>query len=198
MNHLTNSDIHIVSDSRAALQIICNDKITSYLQNNIRNKINQIAKKVSVLLHWIPGHSGDSGNERADLLARKAGDINSAISYNKILLSMVKNSLLNILVDNWQKEWNLDNTGGTFYSFAPNIKDLFSKKFFNTNFFVTQLFTGHGKFKSYLHRFGFDNTPFCECDGDSIQDNLHIIFHCDKFNSSREQLMKTVILNRHN
>jgi len=42
-------------------------------------KIREKIAKATFSLHWVPGHEGVRGNERANELAQKATDANSAM-----------------------------------------------------------------------------------------------------------------------
>ncbi|XP_070067052.1 uncharacterized protein [Drosophila virilis] len=51
------------------------------------------------------------------------------------------------------------------------------------------ILSGHGRFRSYLKRFGHDNTDECSWCGSGIaEDSNHIIFECGRFSANREGL----------
>jgi hypothetical protein len=54
--------------------------------------------------------------------------------------------------------------------------------------------TGHGKLRSFLHRFGLIDNPKCPCEEDEQTTN-HLIFHrkilCNKRNEMIEQIKNT-------
>ncbi|KAL0841060.1 hypothetical protein ABMA28_014825 [Loxostege sticticalis] len=53
------------------------------------------------------------------------------------------------------------------------------------SFEMTQILTGHGYHKSYLHRFKITDDPLCPCDDSSIQDIMHLLRHCPIFGGAR-------------
>ncbi len=62
------------------------------------------------------------------------------------------------------------------------------KKFFETDYYLTQFLTSHGKFNKYLKRFHIKESEFCDhcpIEEESVE---HIIFHCDKHFAEREEL----------
>jgi ribonuclease HI len=65
----------IVSDSQSAIQAMGNPSTRSgqEIVRRILHRLSTLRKRqIKVQLHWIPGHSGNEGNETADLLAKEA------------------------------------------------------------------------------------------------------------------------------
>ena len=67
-----NDSIAICTDSQAALKALSCHKINSALVLETMAALRELAIFNSVRLLWVPGHSGISGNEIADGLARQA------------------------------------------------------------------------------------------------------------------------------
>jgi ribonuclease HI len=59
-------------DSKAALLSIANKQTTHPLATAIREKIINLRQTTTITLHWVKGHAGLKGNERADYLAKTA------------------------------------------------------------------------------------------------------------------------------
>ena len=55
----------------------------------------------------------------------------------------------------------------------------------------TAMVTGHGKTKSYLHRFKIIKTPTCPC-GSSDQNIDHLLFDCQLLNKERNLLKQSI------
>jgi hypothetical protein len=55
------------------------------------------------------------------------------------------------------------------------------------------LVTGHGKTKSYLHRFKLADDPTCPCN-EGQQTSEHIIFDCNIFEAQRSSLIKQIMV----
>jgi len=55
------------------------------------------------------------------------------------------------------------------------------------------LVTGHGKSKSYLHRFKLIDNPTCPCN-EGQQTSEHIIFECNIFEAQRTSLIKQIMV----
>jgi hypothetical protein len=52
--------------------------------------------------------------------------------------------------------------------------------------------TGHGKLKSYLHRFGLTDNPMCPCEEEEEQTTDHLIFRCNKLHNQRIEIIKQI------
>ncbi|KAH8310007.1 hypothetical protein KR059_003390, partial [Drosophila kikkawai] len=65
------------------------------------------------------------------------------------------------------------------------------------NFFLTEVLSGHGCFKGYLHRFGHEESGGCSRCGQDVEETAeHALFSCVKFESERravESLLHTSI-----
>jgi hypothetical protein len=55
----------------------------------------------------------------------------------------------------------------------------------------TVLVTGHGKLRSYLHRFGITDNPMCLCEEEE-QTSDHLIFQCKRLNNQRNVMIKQI------
>jgi len=51
--------------------------------------------------------------------------------------------------------------------------------------------TGHGKLRSYLHRFGFMDNPMCPFEEEE-QISDHLIFQCKKLNNQRNGIINQI------
>jgi len=60
-------------DSKAALRAIANKHTTHSLAVATRLKTTELRNSTSITFHWVKGHVGLKGNERADYLAKIAG-----------------------------------------------------------------------------------------------------------------------------
>jgi hypothetical protein len=54
----------------------------------------------------------------------------------------------------------------------------------------TMMVTGHGKLRSYLHRFGITENPMCPCEEEQTSD--HLIFKCKRLNNQRNYMIKQI------
>ena len=80
-------------DSKTALLAIPNKRTTHPLAVATRKKTIELRNLTSLTFHWVKGHAGLRGNERADYLARIAASCNTTIAYNAILINRGKQLL---------------------------------------------------------------------------------------------------------
>jgi hypothetical protein len=86
----------------------------------------------------------------------------------------------------WQSEWDNTNKGAVTKTFFPTIKDILTKRL-QLNLNLSTIVTGHGKLRSYLHRFKIIDDPACPCQM-GPQSNEHLIWECTILNQQRETL----------
>ena len=102
------------------------------------------------------------GNELADQLAKAAtrsSDI--AFSFNRIPTSTLYSELKEAVIQKWHTDWDKCTKAAITKEFFPNVRDRLKMNIsINPNF--TAMVTGHGRTRTYLHRFRLiDNA--CPC-----------------------------------
>jgi len=65
-------------------------------------KAIKLRNSASITFHWVKGHAGLKGNERADYLAKTVARYKNSIAYDKIPINHGKQ----ILEDHYTKIWN--------------------------------------------------------------------------------------------
>jgi ribonuclease HI len=80
-------------DSKAALLAIANKHTTHPLAIAIRVKAIKLRNSTSITFHWVKGHAGLKGNERADYLTKTVVRYNTSIAYNAISINQGKQIL---------------------------------------------------------------------------------------------------------
>ena len=89
-------------------------------------------------------------------------------------------------VQEWQIEWDSSTKGEITRSFFPNIEDRLSKKL-QMCINLSTIVTGHGKLRSYFHRFKIIDDPTCPCKL-SVQTVDHLLWECLLLNQQRRTL----------
>jgi hypothetical protein len=140
----------------------------------------------------VKAHVGILGNELAHHLAWSAArDGNLQVCYDRTLKSNVLRELEEISDTQWEREWRLTPKGEVTKSFFPTVKERLKVNVSLTSN-VTTLLTGHGKLRSYFHRFKVLGKPTCPC-GAGQQNVDHIIFECLKFATERTLLVNRIL-----
>ncbi|XP_067122858.1 uncharacterized protein [Centruroides vittatus] len=193
-----NKTIRINSNNKTALAQIrkLRTKLT-IVQETINLLMLLRGKEIKILLNWVKRHSGITGNERADLLAKKAAKADIAISLNTLPSSMFKIQLDNIMARLWQQMWEAEKTSRLAFEFFPSIQDKRHMSFYHPNFITTKIVTGHGNFKAYLKHFLNRGNQKCPCALAYDQKcpcalAYDIIFLCTKYKHERRILASTL------
>ena len=93
------------------------------------------------------------------------------------------------LIKEWQKRW--DRYEGWAKIFVKDV-ERWQKSGPDMNYHLTQAFTGHGVFGSYLKKIGKIETDLCWfgcCDPDTPR---HTIFECARFDRVRMQMERKI------
>ncbi|XP_023209514.1 uncharacterized protein LOC111612514 [Centruroides sculpturatus] len=170
--------INIISDSRTALHQLRKENRKLPIVEESLQLISDINRCSALNFFWVRGHSGVPGNDRADLVARKANQIASSHSYAAISVSYVWSAIHKALIRLRQKEWDTSKTGRVTHNFIPIIENRIKNRHFSTDHSLTQLLSAHGNFGSYLRRFLGKGIRLCGCGMGEDDDPFHLIFVC--------------------
>lgn len=88
----------------------------------------------------------------------------------------------------WQEEWDMTlDVAQWTKKLIPNIREWKECAHRNTDYFLTQVLTGHGSFRTYLRGIGKTDTDICTyCDQvDTVE---HTLFKCQRWAAQRGKL----------
>jgi hypothetical protein len=110
--------------------------------------------------------------------------------YEKTTKSTIATRLKKEGIAKWQRRWERTDKGALCRSFL-----LYVEQRLRSNLPISPAFTaivsGHGKTKSYLHRFGIIDSQTCPCkDGDQTPE--HLIHHCNILETQRDVMKRTI------
>ena len=92
----------------------------------------------------------------------------------------------------WQGEWNGAEYGRWTHQLIPDVTAWLNRKHGEVDFFLTQLLSGHGFFRQYLHKRRFASSAQCPECGSTEQTAEHILFVCSRFEEVRRETLEAV------
>lgn len=193
----------VLTDSMSCLKALQSNKFDSgfnYILYDIRKLYFKLTGNgIDIILMWVPSHSGVSGNENADKLARiitsSSNVDNDTVDSRNIAIpftDFIPKFKLQ-LKQNWLTDWEetLRDKGKWYNKINNNIcrpwftnsSEYFSRKFYNT---IMRLRFGHCRFNSHLHRMQIISSPLCTNCNLGVEQTLnHIFFECHAYNIQR-------------
>lgn len=95
-------------------------------------------------------------------------------------------------IEEWGNRWKTCETGRWTARLIPNIKTWTDRHHGDTDFYLTQLLTGHGSFNSYLHKLGLHHTSMCKYCPGKTDDAEHTFFECKRWGNYRANAEATI------
>jgi hypothetical protein len=103
-----------------------------------------------------------------------------------------RNLMRSEVVAEWQQQWSSSEKGRWTFRLIPLIDRWLTRLHGEVDFHLTQLLTGHGCFRSYLFRFGHDDSPNCPSCKGIVEDAEHVFFICPRFVVERQVLANRI------
>ncbi|GBL74620.1 Putative protein in type-1 retrotransposable element R1DM [Araneus ventricosus] len=170
--------VDIISDSRSALMALNSLRERRNFINEIKRKV--IAHQGIINFKWVRAHRGTAGNERADVLAKTACEKEIVDVFFDTTKAEIKFDSKRQALSLWQERWTLSRKGTITKKFFNKV----SLKRVKVDFYINQIYTGHGIFRTYQNRF-FDKSIECHC-GEAVGDAEHVLFRCKLWEPDRE------------
>ncbi|CAB0044051.1 unnamed protein product, partial [Trichogramma brassicae] len=92
----------------------------------------------------------------------------------------------------WQDRWDRALKGRWTHRLIPNITEWVGRGLGEVNYYLTQLLSGHGYFKSLSQRYDNDLSALCPACPTTIEDAEHVFFRCPQFYEERERLQQVL------
>ncbi|XP_050079239.1 uncharacterized protein LOC126566707, partial [Anopheles maculipalpis] len=99
-------------------------------------------------------------------------------------------------MERWQQQWTAGaeqqgSPGMKTRRLIPDIMSWVNRKHGEIDFFLSQLFTGHGFLRSYFVEKGIlDGSPNCPVCEHDVEDVDHVMFHCPRFARIRHEMQQ--------
>lgn len=193
----TPQEIWIFSDSQAALLRLQGQANSQTILQIIENTqaIMQESTHIHIHIHWVPGHQGIYGNEKADEAAKYGAEWCDPIPQAPFSYSFLKRELKMRALQEWNKEWYSLPMGKSYAQFQakPDWKPSslrLPKGLWST---MQQLKLGHGYFKSYLVRLpDYDSDKCNRCTQGQRQSPYHLLMQCSAYQKERKSTIHTL------
>ncbi|CAB0041127.1 unnamed protein product [Trichogramma brassicae] len=88
----------------------------------------------------------------------------------------------------WQDRWDQASKGRWTHRLIPNITEWVERGHGEVNYYLTQLLSGHGYFKSHSQRYDNTLSALCPTCPTTIEDAEHAFIRCPQFHDERERL----------
>lgn len=174
MNHYQILNYHLYTDSRSSLQAFNSLDTELGVVQNIKDLWHP-----GISFSWVKAHVGLPGNEEADTMAKHGTNLDEVNLHFDYSVHQLKTLVRRYTYGLWQQRWDSASKGRQTYKFFPTV----SLKRLKHNFYLNQIYTGHGVFAVHQQRIFGANAECQFCGG--LQDINHLIVHCHKFDDIR-------------
>ncbi len=188
----------IYSDSMSAVTVLNGHQATNDVSLETMILIRELSSLIPIKLVWTKGHDGNTGNEYADMLARRGAansrNIQYAAPFVPVSGNAIKKSVHNYFVDYWQTLWDDDDDSSCRISklFYPSVRESTAviRKPLKDLRILSQFITGHGLFKRHLRHWNVLDTYLCSLCGEEPEDPWHLWEHCPSLEQDRREIRK--------
>lgn len=189
--------IHFFTDNSAAIASIADTTAHAAQEAAIifRGHVDDVLghkHNLQIKLHWVPGHAGIMGNERADQLAKEAVSAGEPLLHST--LSWAKERSKKVSASTWRREWATERRTGQAAVALRRPPRLSISPFFDKTELtrdqtsrLIQAMTGHGFIGEYYARFVRTEPTECPC-GAEPQTRRHILADCPRHDAHRHIL----------
>ena len=183
--------VNFFTDSKASLGAIQATHIKSRTVLEALNTLNSLGSSHKVTLHWVPGHSGIPGNERADELARTGSASKNPVNTPHLPLEMstitrlVKGSLFK---ENKLRYSTLSLSSKGKIPLAKFLDRYKYKLMFKSGEHIrwmTWLLTGHSPLAYFQNKCGNFEDPYCEFCNSVPETSEHFLCECTGYSAER-------------
>lgn len=194
--------VHIWSDSQAAINAIFQVKKRSRVVKECSQQLALAQKTRDVQISWIKGHAGHTGNELADMLAKRG---NSAVVADDgmipIPVGYAKLKIDDFYTSVWQKQWHIATGMEQTKTMFPSVSRSKLKKLLRLRrsqlTILMEAGTGHGRLAYHLSRWRGVN-PTCKLCLQGDEKFTHMLQECPILWRSRQEFDMRVEKNSSN
>jgi hypothetical protein len=185
--HVTKSikNINIYSDSRAAIQAIKNPVYKSKIVKECKMNLKHLERSIKIKILWIKGHKNHTGNELADMLAKKGTNPTCGL-YPMLALprNVIRQKISEHFRKKWQKEWENPLEDENFRQTKIFIKTVDNSKIYRKRILrrsrkhlykLASYITGHCTLMRHLKIMKIKDDKTCRLCGDNDETPSHLV-----------------------
>ena len=101
----------------------------------------------------------------------------------------IRNTIRSSSMARWQREWSNNTKGRWTHRLIPELAGWINRRHGEVTFHLTQILSGHGCFRQYLHRFGYAESPMCPACTGAEESAEHVFFTCPRFERVRYEML---------
>ena len=171
-------------DSQASLRALRKRQITSRLVLETVNNLNLLAERGTVNFVWVRAHKGNTGNERADALAKAGAALPDVTSSAHIPRKAVKALVNSKLRECWNEQWQKYPHARQSKIFLPNCLEPLSPKLYMRSRkdigIIIRCISGHNNLAYHQSRLHNTVSPSCRFCHERSETFYHFLVHCPR------------------
>lgn len=177
----TGDHILILTDSKLALRKLHKGTHEELLALRCHKRLTALSKGRRVTVGWIKGHSGNSGHDRADFLAREGAQSSSTTEMPMNSVA-AKKLASNTTRSTWTAQWCADTTCRQTKLWLPQPNTAYFKNIMKhdraTISLLVQAVTGHNHLNYHQYVCGKRADPLCRFCNKGTETFHHVATEC--------------------
>ena len=189
IRHLDRGDeVDILTDNQALVHALNDFKETSLTIAKTREKLNEIADRNPVTIHWVKAHIGIYGNEMADILAKEGTKMTCNI-HMPVSKAELDKQIMGIITKMWNDQWIKRTDCRQTKILLPEVDLRKSKVIMGMSrenvSRIVRAVTGHDFRRKHEGLVKASQNTLCRFCEEKAESSSHIILDCPRLASKR-------------